>query len=107
MGHDVQRQVGHDHLGNSHGPLARLGLGRPEGEPAVTRLAQLPGHADRSGLHVDVTSAQGHQLTPAQTAEYGEQDQGAIPGTGRVGPGAYLSDSQDRPALTTSPGRLP
>jgi hypothetical protein len=48
-------------------------------------------------LNVDVWPAQRSQLAPAQTAENGEQHQGAVPATDSIGQGEHLGNCQDRP----------
>jgi hypothetical protein len=72
-------------------------LGRPEREPAAPPLTELPGNPDSACLEVDIGPAQRGQLAPAQAAENGEQDQGAVPAADRIGQGVDLGNGEDRP----------
>jgi hypothetical protein len=58
----MRGQVRRDQLGYRHDALTGLGLRRPEREPAVVPLIQLPGNLDRPGLEVDVGAPQRRQL---------------------------------------------
>ena len=60
-------------------------------------FGQLPSDPDRARLDVDIGAAQGSQLAPSQTAENGEQHQGAVPPVDGISHGVDLGDRQDRP----------
>ena len=74
----MRGEVRRDQLGYRHGAPTGLGLGRPENEPTAALFGQLP--CDRHGarLDADVGAPQSCQLAPSQTAENGEQHQGAV-----------------------------
>ena len=86
-----------DHFRDRDEALTGPGLRRPEGEPAAANGGQLPDNAHGAGLQVDIAAAERAQFAPAQTAEHGEQHQGAGPLADRVGERVHLADGEDRP----------
>jgi len=72
-------------------------LGGPNANPPPRCSLSCRETRDRARLEVDVGPAQRGQLTPAQAAENGEQDQGAVPAADRIGQGVDLGNGQNRP----------
>jgi hypothetical protein len=87
-------------------PLAGLGSGvgllRVRARPSSIKRhhdlwVELPIDADGPVGQIDVTAAQGRQFAPAQAAEGGEQDQGAVTPVDGLGQRVDLGDAEDRP----------
>jgi len=92
----VHADIRHDHGGHRDGALASVGFGRSQVWRAIGHLAKLPGDADSPVLAVDVGALESGQLSPAQPAEAGGQDQRPVAPVDRIGQGVDLADGQER-----------
>jgi hypothetical protein len=93
--------------GEGDHPSARLGLGRPEDQPATRDLGELTSHPDGARRQVDVTPAKRGRLSPAQAGEHRQEDQGAVPLLNRRQRGRRPAGSSGSAARWTLPGQLP
>jgi len=71
---DVLPDHRHDRSRYDDQASASVRLGRGDAEPAAAQFDQLPSHLHRLRGQVNIASAQRRELTPAETAENGEQD---------------------------------